>query len=76
MVNRVTNLPTGFLSKKETGESLKVGEDLHPQIMHDPLTCQLHGIDLKEIESKIDRQNENDEKGDPEEPFDILFSAG
>ena len=41
--------------KKGDGEALKMGEDLHPKIMHDPLTRHLHGIDLKEIESKIGR---------------------
>ena len=45
----------GVSIKKGYGEALKMGEDLHPKIMHDPLTRPLHGVDLKEVESKISR---------------------
>jgi hypothetical protein len=49
-------------------------EDFHPKIMHHLLACHLHGIDLKEIQSKMDDQDENDEKGDGKDPFYILPS--
>ena len=47
-----------ILIKKGDRKILEMGEDLHPEVMHHPLACHLHGIDLREIQSKIDDQNE------------------
>lgn len=32
--------------------------------MHHPLTCHLHGIDLKKIQSEMCDQYENDKEGE------------
>ena len=60
--------------KKGDGEALKVGKDLHPKIMHDPLTRPLHGVDLKEVEAKIGREEEHNDQSDPEDPLNIIFA--
>ena len=48
-----------------------MGEDLPPEIMHHPLTGQLHRIDLREIHSKIDDENENNQEGNLENALHI-----
>ena len=52
--------------KEGQGKVLEVGEDLHSQVMHDPLTDEFHQIDLSEVETEGDDQDgEEDEKYSP-----------
>jgi hypothetical protein len=38
LVTRVIRRPTGFRSKKRRLRPLEVREELHPEVVHDPLT--------------------------------------
>jgi hypothetical protein len=60
-----------ILIKKGEGEVLEMGEDLHTEVVHHPLACHFHGVDLRKTDSKIDDQNRNNKEGDPENPFYI-----
>jgi len=51
-----------------------MGEDPQAEAVHHPLTRNLHGINLEEIQSEISDQDEDDEQSDVKNACHILPS--
>ncbi len=64
----------GIRVEKGDGEALEVRKELHPKLMHGPLSCDLHGVDLEEVEPKIGCQDEDNEKGNMKDPLNIFLT--
>ena len=50
---------------------LDMREDLHPQVIHDLLTCPVHQISLKERKDKLSEKNQQKDKGDSSKTLEV-----